>query len=82
MKHYPKRFNNDEKPWYQHHALIIAFVAQTLTAIWWIAKLDAQVFAQEQWINQHHNLSDTVCRLEERIASLHEEVNELEVRRG
>ena len=82
MKHRQNPFNNDEKPWYQHHALIIALVVQALTAIWWIAKLDAQVSVQGLWIDQHHNLSDMVCRLEERIASLHEEVNELEVRRG
>ena len=60
--------------------IIIAILLQTLTAIWWAAKLDSRVVMQEDWFQKNQHLAEKVFRLEERIISLHEELNDLEAR--
>ena len=60
--------------------IIIAIILQTLTAIWWAAKLDSRVVMQEEWFQKNQQLAEKVFRLEERIISLHEELNDLEAR--
>ena len=60
--------------------IIIAILLQTLTAIWWAAKLDSRVVMQEEWFQKNQQLAEKVFRLEERIISLHEELNDLEAR--
>lgn len=60
--------------------IIIAIILQTLTAIWWAAKLDSRVVMQEEWCQKNQQLAEKVFRLEERIISLHEELNDLEAR--
>lgn len=60
--------------------IIIAIILQTLTAIWWSAKLDSRVVMQEEWFQKNQHLAEKVFRLEERIIALHEEINELEAR--
>ena len=60
--------------------IIIAILLQTLTAIWWAAKLDTRVVMQEEWFQKNQHLAEKVFRLEERIISLHEELNDLEAR--
>ena len=60
--------------------LVVAMILQTLTAIWWAAKLDTRVVMQEEWFQKNQQLAEKVFRLEERIISLHEEINELEAR--
>ena len=60
--------------------MIGAMLLQSLTAIWWAAKLDTRVMVQEQWIKQNTHLSELVFRLEERIISLQEDINELQER--
>ncbi len=60
--------------------IIIAIILQTLTAIWWAAKLDTRVVMQEEWFQKNQQLAEKVFRLEERIISLHEELNDLEAR--
>ena len=60
--------------------IVIAMILQTLTAIWWAAKLDTRVVMQEEWFQKNQQLAEKVFRLEERIISLHEEINELEAR--
>lgn len=60
--------------------IIIAILLQTLTAIWWAAKLDSRVVMQEEWFQKNQHLAEKVFRLEERIISLHEELNDLEAR--
>lgn len=60
--------------------MIVAMLLQSLTAIWWAAKLDTSVMVQEQWIKQNTHLSELVFRLEERIISLQEDINELQER--
>jgi hypothetical protein len=47
---------------------------------WWAAKLDSRVVMQEEWFQKNQQLAEKVFRLEERIISLHEEINELEAR--
>lgn len=60
--------------------LVVAMILQTLTAIWWAAKLDSRVVMQEEWFQKNQQLAEKVFRLEERIISLHEELNDLEAR--
>jgi hypothetical protein len=60
--------------------IIVAILLQSLTAIWWAAKLDTRVMVQEQWVRQNTHLSEIVFRLEERIISLQEDINELQAR--
>lgn len=60
--------------------IIIAILLQTLTAIWWAAKLDSRVVMQEEWFQKNQHLAEKVFRLEERIIAIHEEINELEAR--
>ena len=60
--------------------LVVAMILQTLTAIWWAAKLDSRVVMQEEWFQKNQHLAEKVFRLEERIISLHEELNDLEAR--
>ena len=60
--------------------IIVAILLQSLTAIWWAAKLDTRVMVQEQWVRQNTHLSEMVFRLEERIISLKEDINELQAR--
>ena len=60
--------------------LVVAMILQTLTAIWWAAKLDTRVVMQEERFQKNQQLAEKVFRLEERIISLHEEINELEAR--
>ena len=60
--------------------LVVAMILQTLTAIWWAAKLDSRVVMQEEWFQKNQHLAEKVFRLEERIIALHEEINELEAR--
>ena len=60
--------------------IIIAIILQTLTAIWWAAKLDTRVVMQEEWFQKNQQLAEKVFRLEERIISIHEELNDLEAR--
>lgn len=60
--------------------IIVAILLQSLTAIWWAAKLDTRVMVQEQWVRQNTHLSEMVFRLEERIISLQEDINELQAR--
>lgn len=60
--------------------LVLAMILQTLTAIWWAAKLDSRVVMQEEWFQKNQQLAEKVFRLEERIISLHEELNDLEAR--
>ncbi|PPE03088.1 glycosyl hydrolase 108 family protein [Holospora curviuscula] len=55
-------------------------ILQTLTAIWWAAKLDSRVVMQEEWFQKNQQLAEKVFRLEERIISLHKELNDLEAR--
>ncbi len=61
-------------------SIILAMALQTITVVWWAAKLDNRVLAQEQWIQHHEYLAEKVFRLEERITSLHEEFNDFENR--
>lgn len=42
--------------------MIIAIVLQTVTAVWWAAKLDMRVKVQAQWIQQNTHLSELVFR--------------------
>ena len=60
--------------------LVVAMILQTLTAIWWAAKLYSRVVMQEEWFQKNQQLAEKVFRLEERIISLHEELNDLEAR--
>jgi hypothetical protein len=60
--------------------IIIAIILQTLTAIWWAAKLDSRVVMQEEWFQKNQHLAEKVFRLEERLIAIHEEINELEAR--
>jgi len=60
--------------------LVVAMILQTLTAIWWAAKLDSRVVMQEEWFQKNQQLAEKVFRLEERIISIHEELNDLEAR--
>lgn len=60
--------------------IIIAIILQTLTAIWWAAKLDSRVVMQEDWFQKNQHLAEKVFRLEERLIAIHEEINELEAR--
>ena len=60
--------------------LVVAMILQTLTAIWWAAKLDTRVVMQEEWFQKNQQLAEKVFRLEERIISLHEELECLEAR--
>lgn len=60
--------------------LVVAMILQTLTAIWWAAKLDSRVVMQEEWFQKNQQLAEKVLRLEERIISLYEELNDLEAR--
>ena len=60
--------------------LVVAMILQTLTAIWWVAKLDSRVVMQEEWFQKNQQLAEKVFRLEERIIAIHEEINELEAR--
>jgi hypothetical protein len=60
--------------------LLVAMILQTLTAIWWAAKLDTRVVMQEEWFQKNQQLAEKVFRLEESIISLHEELNDLEAR--
>ncbi len=60
--------------------LVVAMILQTLAAIWWAAKLDSRVVMQEEWFQKNQQLAEKVFRLEERIISLHEELNDLEAR--
>jgi len=60
--------------------MIVAMLLQSLTAIWWAAKLDTRVMVQEQWVKQNTHLSEMVFRLEERIISLQQDINELQAR--
>lgn len=60
--------------------IIIAIILQTLTAIWWAAKLDSRVVMQENWFQKNQHLAEKVFRLEERLIAIHEEINELEAR--
>lgn len=60
--------------------IIIAILLQTLTAIWWAAKLDTRVVMQEEWFQKNQHLAEKVFRLEERLIAIHEEINELEAR--
>ena len=60
--------------------LVVAMILQTLTAIWWAAKLDSRVVMQEEWFQKNQHLAEKVFRLEERLIAIHEEINELEAR--
>ncbi|RUP42103.1 MAG: hypothetical protein EKK63_03390 [Acinetobacter sp.] len=60
--------------------LVVAMILQTLTAIWWAAKLDTRVVMQEEWFQKNQHLAEKVFRLEERLIAIHEEINELEAR--
>lgn len=60
--------------------IIVAIILQTLTAIWWAAKIDVRVVMQEDWFQKNQNLVEKVSRLEERLIGLHEEIDELEAR--
>jgi hypothetical protein len=60
--------------------IIIAIILQTLTAIWWAAKLDSRVVMQEEWFQKNQHLAEKVFRLEERLIAIHEKINELEAR--
>ena len=60
--------------------LVVAMILQTLTAIWWAAKLDSRVVMQEDWFQKNQHLAEKVFRLEERLIAIHEEINELEAR--
>nr|WP_155371758.1 hypothetical protein [Orientia tsutsugamushi] len=51
--------------------IVIAMILQTLTAIWWAAKLDIQLVMQEELLQKNQQLAEKVFRLEERIISLH-----------
>lgn len=57
--------------------VVAVVLLQTLTAIWWIAKLDSQIIMHHEWLKQ---LPEKIVRLEERISYLHEELNDLEKR--
>lgn len=59
--------------------VIIAIVLQTLTAIWWAAKLESRVIMHEEWLQKNYHVAEKVFRLEERISAIHEDLNELEV---
>ena len=60
--------------------IVTALVIQTVTVIWWAAKLDSRVVMQEEWFQKNQHLAEKVFRLEERIIAIHEEINELEAR--
>ena len=60
--------------------LVVAMILQTLTAIWWAAKLDTRVVMQEEWFQKNQHLAEKVFRLEERLIAIHEELNDLEAR--
>ncbi len=60
--------------------IILSIFLHTLSTIWWAAKLDERILHQEEWIDKNAHLSNMVSRLEERIVSLQNDVNELQER--
>ncbi len=61
-------------------AVIATMVIQTITLIWWLAKLDLRVHMHDKFIEQNQRTTEIIYRLEERVKNLAEEVNELEQR--
>ncbi|UIP93369.1 hypothetical protein JSQ73_002585 [Wolbachia endosymbiont of Anopheles demeilloni] len=61
-------------------AVIATMVIQTIAFIWWLAKLDLRVHIHDKFIEQNQRTTEIIYRLEERVKSLAEEVNELEQR--
>jgi len=57
--------------------ILVAMILQTLTAIWWVAKLDSRVLVHETWIEDNKDLAEKVFRLEERILNLQQDINQI-----
>ncbi|APR98624.1 hypothetical protein [Wolbachia endosymbiont of Folsomia candida] len=60
-------------------AVIITMALQTVALIWWLAKLDLRVHIHDKFIEQNNGLIVTVYRLEERVKSLSEELDEFKM---
>ncbi|WP_254230068.1 hypothetical protein [Wolbachia pipientis] len=58
--------------------VIITILIQTVTLVWWLAKLDLRVHMHDKIIEQNQKIVEIIYRLEERVKSLTEELNELE----
>jgi hypothetical protein len=61
--------------------LYIAIVVQTVAIIWWAATLDSRVTQNTEWIKENKEHIEFIGQLVERVQALHEEINELELRR-
>jgi hypothetical protein len=55
-------------------SVIITMIIQTITVIWWLAKLDLRVQIHDKLIE--HGLMEKVLVLEERVKNLSEELDE------
>ncbi|GHM58172.1 MAG: hypothetical protein sL5_06190 [Candidatus Mesenet longicola] len=59
--------------------VIVTLIIQTVTAVWWLARLDMKVHSHDQLIEHNNQLVETVYRLEERVKSLSEELDEFKI---
>ncbi|MBD0392128.1 hypothetical protein IC220_06865 [Wolbachia endosymbiont of Pentalonia nigronervosa] len=57
--------------------VIITMIIQTITVIWWLAKLDLKVQIHDKLIE--HGLMEKVLILEERVKNLSEELDEFKI---
>ncbi|WP_341808423.1 hypothetical protein [Wolbachia endosymbiont (group E) of Neria commutata] len=60
-------------------AVIVTMAIQAIMVIWWLAKLDLRVHIHDKFIEQNNGLIVTVYRLEERVKSLSEELDEFKL---
>ncbi|XGA08902.1 MAG: hypothetical protein U0X86_001240 [Wolbachia endosymbiont of Xenopsylla cheopis] len=59
--------------------VIVTLIIQTVTAVWWLARLDMKVHSHDKLIEHNNQLVETVYRLEERVKSLSEELDEFKI---
>ncbi len=59
-------------------SIICAIIAQLVTGVWWIAKLDMRIGLHEEQLKKADEVTEKVLRMEESVRLLHEEINQLE----
>lgn len=74
----------ENRKWYLDKKLsvsiIIAIILEILSITWWGATLDAKISLHGEQLKKNEEFIEKVLRIEERLAALHEEVNELETK--